>query len=436
VLVFLALGMISAQASQLQILQSLNLVRADPKIAASWIKLRYLDNGKRGIANDDTCYQDAYDYLMKASPVQLISEDAGIDLAAFVHAKDQVEASSFTHNLNDGTTPSVRLRRFGTFSGAWGYTQLVALFERSTAVPANDVIMLFASDCGVKSRKHRQAIFSNDYSVAGAGMYKKERKNVFTLVLTKGFVRAPIQNAQLDQAGLEGNGKFTGVGKSWETATFRVQGEFTHPGDQIHSAAAIEALDDSTGALGDLKDDSSVKCPTQINNEALEIKTVKPWTKTSQKCTRNSGDFTTADNLDRLRPFAQKGKCYQRFRFCSPSGAVWTYDREYKTAAAASTPLTDVKNELLDALGDVTVVCPTWVSPKLRIRTVSNWHVLNGKTCARGTGFNAEGVKRDAPFAKKGKCFHRQQFCDAQGRIWAKDSEYHTYAEWASLKRK
>jgi len=370
-------------------------------------------------------------------PLPLISEDAGLDLAAFIHAKDQVEADKFSHNLNDNTTPSVRLRRFGSFAGTWGYTQLVALFERSTAVPANDVVLLFASDCGVKNRKHRQALFSNDYAIAGAGVYKKERKTMFTLVFAKGFVRAPIENSQLDLANIQGDGKYTGSGKSFDTATFRVQGQYTHAGAQIHSAATIETLDDTTGALGDLKHDNSVICPTQINHEVLEVKTIKAWTKTSQKCTRNAGDFSTADNLDRIRPFAQKGKCYHRFRFCSPKGSVWVYDREYKTAAAASTPLTDVKNELLDAQGDVTVVCPTWINPKLRKRIVSNWHVLVNKTCARdGKSYNTEGLKRDAPFAKKGFCYHRQYFCDTQGRTWAKDSEYFTYAEWASLKRK
>jgi len=414
----------------------LNLARTEPKIVASWIKNRYLEKGTKGIKGDESCYQEAFDFLMAAPATTLITEDAGIDLAAYTHAKDQIDTNSFSHDTSDKTTPTARLQKFGSFAGSWGMTQVVALFQRSTAVPANDVIMLFACDCGIKTRKHRVVLFDKSYSRAGVGVSNKERNTMFTLVFAKGFTRAPITNEQLAAANIEGNGLYTGAGASFDTATFKKQGVAVNAGPQIHSKQAIENFDDSTGELGTLASDNSVECPEQINHEILEIRTVRAWTRTSQSCTRNTAPFTTADNLDRVKPFAQKGKCYHRFRFCSAKGAVWTYDREYKTKSQVNTPTKDISNELGDALGDVTIACPTWISPKLRIRIVNNWFVLSKLSCKRGTNYGANGLKRDPPLAKKGKCYHRQYFCDEANRVWAKDSEYYTLAQWSSLKRK
>jgi len=307
-------------------------------------------------------------------------------------------------------------------------------------VPANDVVMLLASDCGVPSRKHRSMIFSNTFACAGVGVYNKERTTVFTLVFAQGFIRAPITNAQLDTALIEGNGSFVGQGASFSTATFKKYGDFTHPAPEIHTLQNIEQYDDSTGELGNLTNDGSVVCPTKINSDVLEVRTVKGWTKTSQKCTQGQGDFTTTDNLDRKAPFAQNGKCYHRFRFCAPSGTVYTYDREYKTQAAVNTPpSSDIKNELGDAVDDSSVTCPTWVNSSLRVRVVNNWYLFSSTTkCTQGQdGFDAtSGVKRVAPFAKSGRCYQRALYCSPQGYIWAKDSEYLTYSQWAATKTK
>ena len=433
--VLCAIGLLKAQATNLEILQSLNLVRSDPKIAANWIKVKYLDKGVTGIPTDPTCYQEAYTFLSTSPAAPGVSEDAGIDLAALAHAKDQVAFKLFRHNTNDNTTPAANLKRFGTLSGAWSVNQLVGQFERTTVVPANDIIMLFASDCGIASRKHRTALFSTTHLVAGAATANTERITVATLIFAVGFKRLPITNEQLAAANIQGNGMYSGPGQSHETAVFRPNGSFPQSGAQIHTEAVIEKYDDSTGLLGSLADDGSVVCPTIINHNVLEIRTVRAWTKSSAKCQRGQGDFTTADNLDRKRPFAQGGKCYHRFRFCGETGAVYTYDREYKTQDNFQKPLTDVVNVLGDALSDSTVECPAWINSKLIIRVVTNWHILPAKTCARGTDFDTAGLKRDAPIAKAGKCYHRQLFCDEKGKVWAKDHEYYTYSQWAALKR-
>ena len=433
--VLCVVGVLNAQATNLEILQSLNLARSDPKLVANWIKLRYIDKNVKGIPTDPTCYEEAYTFLSSATPVPLISEDAGVDLAAFTHAKDQVSNRLFRHAKSDNTTPAANLKRFGTFSGTWSYTQLVGQFERSTVVSANDIILLFASDCGVASRKHRAALFTNTYTVAGAATANVERTTVVTLIFVQGFTRFPITNQQLVDANIQGDGLYSGPGKSWETSVFRPPGSFPKQVDQIHTETLIEKYDDSTGLLGNLKDDGSVECPTIVNHEVLAIRTIKGWVKTSEKCKRGEGDFTTPDFLDRKRPFAQNKKCYHRFRFCGASTKVYVFDREYKTKENSNKPLTNVMNVLGDGKGDVTVDCPTWISSKLIVRQVTNWYIHTAKGCERGTDYNAEGIKRDAPFAKKGKCYHRQYFCDTEKNIWALDNQYYTYAEWAALKR-
>jgi len=434
----LAIGAISAQASQLEVLQALNLVRADPTIAATWIKNKYISNNRLGITGDENCYQEAVNFLMTAPKVQLISEDAGLDIAAYNHAQDQVTNNIFRHTMSDNTDPSARVQKFGRFTGAWSLSQFVAQFQRSTAVPANDVITLFLTDCGVPSRKHRASLLSNTYSFAGVGVYNKERTTIFTLLMANGFVRAPITNAQLDAAMIQGNGMYSGTGSSFATATFKKFGDFVHPGSQIHTQVFIENIDDSTGPLGNLMDDKSVACPTQINSDVLESTTVRAWTKTSQTCSQGKGAFTTPDNLDRARPFAQKGKCYQRLSYCGASGAVYVYDRQYKTQQDLAQPPADIINELGDAQTDATVACPTWISAKLRIRVVNNWYMPSNQTCTRGSnGYdNTTGLLRKDPFAKRGRCYYRAIFCNTEGKAWYKDSEYMTYSAWAALKTK
>jgi len=440
IFVLLCVGMIHCQASQLQVIKALNLARTNPKILAGWIDSQYISQGKNGIANDEDCYKEAFNYYNNLPPVSPLSEDAGADLAAYTHALDQVTSGTFSQTASDAkTTPTDTLNRFGKFAGSWSFTQMAALFERSTAVPANDVIMLFATSCGDKTRKYRSLLFSTTYTQIGVGVYNRERKTMFTVIFLKGFTRAPISNEQLNAALIEGDGMYTGSGASFPTAVFRPIGTDARPITlpQIHTQQKIEATDDTTGELGNLTDDGSIKCPTQINHNVYSIRDLKPWTKTSQKCTRGQGDFTTPDFLDRKKPFAQKGKCYHRFRYCGSTGAVYVYDRQYKTLDDANKPLSDVKNELLDGKSDATVVCPRWVSPSLRIRLVTNWYLITTEKCTRGSnGYATNGIRRDDPFAKRGRCYHRQLFCDERGQVWAKDSEYLTYSTWAALKRK
>lgn len=433
--VCLAISAISAQASQLELLQVINLARSDPKVVAGWIKLKYLDQNKHGVSGDENCYKEAYDWLMAAPTVNGIVEDAGLDVAAYSHAKNQVENQLFRHNMSDETSPTANVRKYGRFEGQWKITQLVAQFQRSTAVPANDIVMLFASDCGISSRKHRTTLFSNDFKAVGAGIHNKERKTIATVIFGTGFIRNPLTNQQLTEAMIEGNGKYSGAGKSHETATFKTYGQFTHDGAQVHTKDSIESFDDSNGPLGTLKDDGSVKCPTKINSEVLELSTVRGWTKTSQHCERGKDAFTTADHLDRVIPFAQNGKCYHRFRFCAASGAVYTYDRQYKTEQQLSIPVHDIKNELGDGHSDQSVKCPEWINNNLRTRVVNNWYIFDDKNkCTRGTDYNTStGLKRVVPFAKLGRCYQRLLYCHTDGIVWAKDSEYKTYAQWASL---
>jgi len=434
----LVVGLIHCQASQLQVIKAMNLARTSPKILATWIDTKYISQGKTGIAGDENCYKEAFDFYNNQKALSPYAEDAGADLAAYLHAKDQVSAGSLNNDLADGTKAIDNLKRFGKFTGAWFFTQMGAQFDRSTPIPGNDVVMLFATSCGDKSRKWRAVMASDDYTQVGVGVYNKERKTLYTAIFTKGFVRSPITNDQLNAAVVEGDAMYSGSGESQPTASFRPFGTDVRPQTpQIHTQERIEATDDTTGELGTLKDDGSVKCPTQINHQVFGIKDIKPWVKTSQVCKRGSGDFTTADFLDRKAPFAQKGKCYQRFRYCGATGAVYVYDRQYKTLADANRPLSDVSNELLDGKGDATTVCPNWISSALRIRVVTNWYLKSTEKCTRGAnGYLATGLRRDAPFAKKGRCYHRQLFCDEKNQVWAKDSEYYTYSTWAALKRK
>lgn len=97
------------------------------------------------------------------------------------------------------------------------------------------------------------------------------------------------------------------------------------------SQFAKETSPASNNLIGDAKDDLSVKCPGFIN-PSLRKKVVSEWYPNGEKCQRGEAGFEV-NGFFRINPFAKKGKCYQRLRFCSEDGLVYLKDSEYVTYA-------------------------------------------------------------------------------------------------------
>lgn len=84
---------------------------------------------------------------------------------------------------------------------------------------------------------------------------------------------------------------------------------------------------------------------------------------------------------------------------------------------------------------DKSVKCPTWVNPVNAKKDgyFKDWRATD-IPCTRGEApfTNTNNLQRTAPFAKKGKCYHRLSFCAVKDvrqrtyRVWIKDREYVT----------
>jgi hypothetical protein len=94
-----------------------------------------------------------------------------------------------------------------------------------------------------------------------------------------------------------------------------------------------------------------------------------------------------------------------------------------------------VQNELVDAKDDGSAQCPTYINPeKLALRVVKAWRLVAG-SCNRMDdewNYNGHFIKRTLPFAKNEKCYHRLSFCNYDGKIYAQDWEYKTWAKAAT----
>lgn len=97
------------------------------------------------------------------------------------------------------------------------------------------------------------------------------------------------------------------------------------------SQFAKETSPASNNLIGDAKDDLSIKCPKFIN-PSLRKKVISDWYPDGEKCQRNLNGFED-NGFFRINPFAKKGKCYQRLKFCTEDGLVYLKDSEYVTYA-------------------------------------------------------------------------------------------------------
>ena len=294
----LIIGLVNTQATQKEILEAWNFARANPSTVANRIKNRLRVEQLKGPKGDENCYQEAIDNLSAMIDVPLLAEDVGLDLAAWTQAKDMLEnIRALKHRGSDKSTAKDRMRRFGRFTGAYKFFEMLAYFKQTKPVPADKIIDLYVTDCGNKDRPHRKIIFEKDVTHFGAGVFYANKETWITLLTSKGFTRNGVENKKLDEAWVEGDGLYQGQGRSHTSARWREAGEFIHSGPQIHVQAKIDGVDDNTGELGTLKNDNSITCPNFINPKVLAIKVVNNWHLTSETCDRKQEPWSTSSSF-------------------------------------------------------------------------------------------------------------------------------------------
>ncbi len=151
------------------VVREMNLARQNPAQYASYLEeMRGQFNGnmlvrpgripfrtKEGVKAVD----EAIRYLRSASPRAALAFSPGMSRAAADHCAAQA-GGGMSHNAG-GNTGS-RISRYGSFSGSWG--ENISCGRQS----AREIVIALIIDDGLRSRKHRDNIFSTNFTVAGA----------------------------------------------------------------------------------------------------------------------------------------------------------------------------------------------------------------------------------------------------------------------------
>jgi uncharacterized protein YkwD len=151
------------------IVREMNLARQNPAQYASYLEeMRGQFNGnllvrpgripfrtKEGVKAVD----EAIRYLRSASPRPALVFSPGMSRAAADHCAAQARGG-MSHNAGGNT--AARIGRYGQWSGSWG--ENISCGRQS----AREIVIALIIDDGLRSRKHRDNIFSTNFTVAGA----------------------------------------------------------------------------------------------------------------------------------------------------------------------------------------------------------------------------------------------------------------------------
>lgn len=431
--ILLVASAINAQATQLEIIQSINFARTNPAAVIGSLTNRIKRTGKKGTTEFPNCWQEAVDALRNQKPVLPIREEIGLDMAAYTQSKDMFEnIRALKHLGSDKSTVEQRMKRYGKFTGNYLFYEMLSYFKQTKAVSADKIVHLFITDCSNKDKTHRKLIFDTSVTQMGASVFYSNKQTWVTILASKNFKSNAVTNKQMAEAWIDGNGQYTGNGQAHPTAKWHYASDFIKRGEEIFNQELMDGVDKEKNELLDAKDDGSTKCPSYINPEKLAVRVIKKWRLISGTCNRMDDEWNYNGHfIKRTLPFAKNDKCYHRLSFCNTDGKIYAQDWEYKTWKTASTEDETLKNiQKMVVKDDLSVKCPSFINADLEIKTINNWY-HNGEKCTRGkNGYAESGFFRIRPYAQNKKCYHQLKFCSANGLVWLKDTEYKTFDAW------
>jgi len=136
-------------AFEKDVIFEMNMVRSDPKKYAALYMQPKSAGDREGIAA-----------LNKAGSAPPLQPEKGLCLAAQAHTKDQGRTGQFSHTGSDKSEPAARARRFGKFSGTWGFAENIVAGSGNARV----LVCMWLASTG-----HRNNIMNGKLTQVGVG---------------------------------------------------------------------------------------------------------------------------------------------------------------------------------------------------------------------------------------------------------------------------
>ncbi|MEP6706677.1 MAG: CAP domain-containing protein [Pyrinomonadaceae bacterium] len=161
-----------------EVIQEINLARAHPEKYVAYLQeYKKYYNGKicssptrarpvmtsEGVAAID----EAIRFLKSSNPLGQLEPSRGLSLGARDHVLDLSQKGMISHRGSDGSLPTDRVSRYGTWESTMGEA---ILFEVSTP---REMVMQLIIDDGVRDRGHRKDVFEPSFQVAGVSIVPK-----------------------------------------------------------------------------------------------------------------------------------------------------------------------------------------------------------------------------------------------------------------------
>jgi uncharacterized protein YkwD len=169
-IVALSIALVSLAAG---VSAELNLARTDPKGYAKFLREYrslihggvYEKPGEIGVSLEEgtRAVDEGIAFLEKQAPLAPLAVSRGLSSAAKALAVEQGRSGATGHSGADGSSPFVRMNRFGAWSGTAGENIAYG------AGDARDVVIQLVVDDGVASRGHRANVFGTAYGFVGVG---------------------------------------------------------------------------------------------------------------------------------------------------------------------------------------------------------------------------------------------------------------------------
>jgi uncharacterized protein YkwD len=153
------------------VIREMNLARQNPAVYATYLEdLRSRFNGRFLLLPGQTriytreglkAVDEAIRFLYSVKPIQPLTLSPGMCRGAADHCADQI-GGTMGHDGSDRSNPGSRMKRYGTWTAAWG--ENISYGKNS----ARDVVLALIIDDGLRARKHRKNIFNPNFNYAGA----------------------------------------------------------------------------------------------------------------------------------------------------------------------------------------------------------------------------------------------------------------------------